>query len=202
MLDPRLQPVPPYSALIFDCDGTLVDSAPANERAWRHALAAQGVELDSAWYHARTGLSADELLAALEAEIGRELDRQQAHAAALDAYDWLVDTVPPREQVVAVARADHGRVPLGVASGGSRERVLASLRAARIHTLFDVVVTKDDVPRGKPAPDVYLLAAERLRVRPGECVAYEDTDEGLAAALAAGMRVIDIRPALTATPIS
>ncbi|GLW08427.1 haloacid dehalogenase [Microtetraspora sp. NBRC 13810] len=196
MLDPRLQPVPPYSALIFDCDGTLVDSGPANEKAWRQALADWGIELDTAWYRERTGLSADLLLAELEALTGEPLDRAAVRAAMLDAFGWLVDTVLPQAPVVAIARANHGRVPLAVASGGTRAAVEASLRAAGVQELFPIVVTKDDVARGKPAPDVYLLAAERLGTRPGECVAYEDTDEGMTAALAAGMRVIDVRPSL------
>jgi beta-phosphoglucomutase-like phosphatase (HAD superfamily) len=196
MLDPRLQPVPPYSALIFDCDGTLVDSTSANERAWQQALADHGVELEPHWYLHRTGLSADALLTALEVETGQVLDRQAVHAAAQDAFGWLVDSVRPHSPVVAIAQANHGRVPMAVASGGTRLSVEATLQATGIHSLFEAVVTKDDVRHGKPAPDVYLLAAQRLGVRPGECVAYEDTDEGVGAALAAGMRVIDVRPCL------
>ena len=196
MLDPRLHPVPPYSALIFDCDGTLVDSAAANEKAWQQALADHGVDLTPEWYQARTGLSADALLTALETETGEPLDRQAVRAAALDAFAWLVDTVLPHAPVAAIARANHGRVPMAVASGGARVSVEASLRTTGLHPLFTAIVTKDDVQHGKPAPDIYLLAAQRLGVRPAECVAYEDTDEGVAAALTAGMRVIDVRPAL------
>ncbi|WP_449063878.1 HAD family hydrolase [Planomonospora algeriensis] len=196
MLDQRLQPARPYAALIFDCDGTLVDTAAANETAWRAALETWQVELDPAWYHARTGLSGDRLLAELEAETGAELDHRLVSAAAADAYRWLVDTVAPHPQVVAVAEAHRGRVPMAVASGGSRGRVRETLRATGLLPLFDSVVTRDDVREGKPAPDVYLLAARRLEVLPHACVAYEDTDEGVAAALAAGMEVIDVRPAL------
>ncbi|MDP9845879.1 HAD family hydrolase [Streptosporangium lutulentum] len=196
MLDQRLQPVPPYTALVFDCDGTLVDTSSANESAWRTALATWRVELDPAWYRARTGLSADRLLAELETETGTELDYRAVQAAALDAYQWLIHTVTPHRQVSAIAEAHRGRVPMAVASGGSRQSVEETLRVTGLLPLFDTVVTRDDVRYGKPAPDVYLLAARLLGVAPHACVAYEDTDEGVGAALAAGMTVIDVRPSL------
>lgn len=198
MHDPRLHPPQPYSALIFDCDGTLVDSAPVNERAWRQALATWDVDLAPGWYHRHMGLSADALLAALEAEIGRPLDRRIVHGAVIDALGWMAEDVRPHEPVAAVAWAHRGRTPMAVACGGSRWSVEGSLRATGLHQLFDVVVTRDDVCAGKPAPDVYLLACLRLDVRPADCVAYEDTDEGVAAATAAGLRVIDVRPVLAA----
>ncbi|MFF5206440.1 HAD family hydrolase [Streptosporangium sp. NPDC000396] len=196
MFDQRLQPVAPYSALVFDCDGTLVDTASANETAWRTALADWQVELDPAWYRARTGLSGDRLLTELEIETGAELDHSAIRAAALDTYQWLIHTVTPHPQVTAVAEAHRGRVPMAVASGGRREAVEGTLRATGLRPLFDAVVTRDDVRYGKPAPDVYLLAARLLGVAPHTCVAYEDTDEGVTAALAAGMTVIDVRPSL------
>ncbi|WP_433253782.1 HAD family hydrolase [Streptosporangium sp. CA-135522] len=200
MLDQRLRPTTPYAALVFDCDGTLVDTAAANETAWRTALADWQVELDPAWYQARTGLSGDRLLTELEIETGIELDQAAIRAAALDTYQWLIPTVAPHPRVAAVAEAHRGRVPMAVASGGRREAVEGTLRATGLRPLFDAVVTRDDVRYGKPAPDVYLLAARLLDAAPHTCVAYEDTDEGIAAALAAGMTVIDVRPALQDGP--
>ncbi|WP_371780093.1 HAD family hydrolase [Streptosporangium subroseum] len=196
MLDQRLQPVMPYTALVFDCDGTLADTLSANENAWRTALAGWDVELDPAWYRARTGLSGDRLLAELETETGAELDYAAVRAAALDAYQWLIHTVTPHRQVSAIAEAHRGRVPMAVASGGARQAVEETLRVTGLLPLFDAVVTRDDVRHGKPAPDVYLLAARLLDVDPHACVAYEDTDEGVNSALAAGMKVIDVRPSL------
>lgn len=152
MLDQRLRPTMPYAALVFDCDGTLVDTASANETAWRAALADWEVELDPAWYRARTGLSGDRLLAELETETGAELDYPAVRAAALDAYQWLIHTVTPHRPVAAVAEAHRGRVPMAVASGGARHAVEETLRATGLRPLFDAVVTRDDVRYGKPAP--------------------------------------------------
>ncbi|MGV9385443.1 hypothetical protein ACWDRB_57235 [Nonomuraea sp. NPDC003707] len=76
-----LNPDPPYAALIFDCDGTLLDTAAANESAWRTALGKWDIELDSGWYRARTGLPADALMAELTAETGREFDHAAVRVA-------------------------------------------------------------------------------------------------------------------------
>lgn len=189
-----LEPAAPYSALIFDCDGTLVDSRAAHYAALSGALAPWGVALDRDWYFARTGVSTRELLNQLLREgNGRVFDPGKVLSEKDRRYGELVETVTAVEAVAVVARAYRGWVPLAVASGSPRSQVEASLCAAGIYNLFDTVVTYDDVGRGKPAPDLFLVAAERLGVKPGGCVVYEDSDEGLRAAKAAGMRAIDVR---------
>lgn len=95
------------------------------------------------------------------------------------------------ERVASVARAHAGRAP--VASSGQRAVVGATLAALDLADLFDAIVTIEDVRRPKPAPDLYLLAADRLGVEPAGCIANEDTDVGAQSARAAGMRVIDVR---------
>jgi beta-phosphoglucomutase-like phosphatase (HAD superfamily) len=132
----------------------------------------------------------------MEAESGLQLNYRKALTCQITAFmEWkhLVRSIDP---VVAVAHAYHGCVPLAVASSGSRCLVSAILEAIGVAGLFDAVITADDVRRNKPAPDVYLTACERLSVCPQDCIAYEDTDDGIRAASTAGMRVIDVRPAL------
>ena len=82
---------------------------------------------------------------------------------------------------------------MAVASGGIRPVVERTLTATGLISLFDTLVTADDVMRGKPAPDIFLLAAERLAVAPADCIVYEDGDPGLEAARRAGMRAVDVR---------
>jgi beta-phosphoglucomutase-like phosphatase (HAD superfamily) len=197
-IDAALTPPGPFSALLFDCDGTLVDSVTAYERAWERAFAAQGRTMDPEWYRARTGLSPAALADAAALDDPTPLDKQAVQAEATRHFVDLVELVTSNERVVAVAHAHHEKVPMAVVSGGPRAGVQASLGAAGILGLFDAVVTVEDVERGKPAPDLYLVALDRLQVDPGDCVAYEDTDEGLAAATAAGIRCIDVRPVLAA----
>ena len=91
---------------------------------------------------------------------------------------------------MTIARQHAGVLPMAVVSGGQRVAVLETLEAVGIGDLFDTVVTVDDVARGKPEPDAYLLAMERLGVNPEQCVAYEDTAIGIASAAAAGIRVV------------
>jgi HAD superfamily hydrolase (TIGR01509 family) len=100
----------------------------------------------------------------------------------------------PLEHVVAVARENHGRLPMAVVSGGPRAAVVQSLDAVGITHLFDAIVTMDEVETGKPAPDGYLLAVRLLGVAAEACVAYEDTASGIESAAAAGIRtIVDVR---------
>ncbi|SFT86759.1 haloacid dehalogenase superfamily, subfamily IA, variant 3 with third motif having DD or ED [Geodermatophilus amargosae] len=180
-------------ALLFDCDGTLVDSVAAWEQAWIRALAEYGVPITSDWYRARAGLSPRDLVHAAERDAGAPLDLDVVLARGIALYVDSAATVRPNQPVLEVARTHHGRVPLAVVSGGPRSGVDAALAAVGARHLFDHVITIDDVSRGKPAPDLYLRALEVLGRTARSCLAYEDSDEGLRAAAAAGIPVIDVR---------
>ncbi len=190
----------PFSALIFDCDGTLVDTAPAHFFAISEALKVQGHTMDRGWYMARTGLTPDALLDAQEAAmaaVGKPtpLDRATVFATYNEHFRAGLHLLREVEAVAALARAWQGKVPMAVASNGRLANVQASLHTTGLLALFDLIVSADDVAHGKPAPDVFLEAARRMRVPPAECVVLEDSDEGLHAAKAAGMRAVDVRGA-------
>jgi len=189
------EPIPAeFEALIFDCDGTLVDTMPAHYRAWREALDPVGIALSEERFYALAGVPTRDIVELLAREQAVTCDAA-AVAHEKDArYLALEEQGVPIAAVVAVARRELGRRKLAVASGGKREVVVATLRAAGLADLFPVVITAEDVSRGKPAPDVFLVAAERLGVRPAACVVYEDADLGVEAGRAAGMAVVDVRP--------
>lgn len=183
-----------FRALVFDCDGTLVDSAPAHLGALQKAMEPLGLTMTSDWYYPRVGLGPDALLDQFEEHVAvKGLPRGEI----LERYDAAFKQCLPLIREVAViaevAREWHGRVPMAVASNGRQENVQATLNAAKLLPLFDLIVGAEDVERGKPAPDVYLEAARRMKVAPEECIAFEDSDEGLEAARLAGMRTVDIR---------
>jgi HAD superfamily hydrolase (TIGR01509 family) len=96
------------------------------------------------------------------------------------------------DEVVAHIEAQHGRIPLAVVSGGRRSSVVGSLSALSLIDKFDTLVCAEDYKNGKPAPDAFLLAAERLGVPPASCLVFEDTDMGIEAATAAGMASVRV----------
>ncbi|WP_342628929.1 HAD family phosphatase [Nguyenibacter vanlangensis] len=182
-------------ALLFDCDGTLVDSLPLYLQAWLRAFeTAAGHVLAPEWFHGRGGLSEQMVLDLLEAELGRTLDRPAIVGAARQAVLEILPDLREIGIVADLARRYRTALPMAVASSGSRQIVVASLTHTGLLPLFDTVVTVDDVRRPKPAPDLFLEAARRLNVPPAGCLVLEDSTEGLAAADAAGMRAVDVRP--------
>ena len=192
-----------FDALIFDCDGTLVDSAPAHLSSIQQALAPLGLTMPPEWYAPRHGLGPDSLLDAYEADfnvsaIAREALWERNNAA----YQASIPLIREITLVADVARQWHGRVPMAVASNGVKENVEASLQSTGLRDLFDTIVTAPEVPQGKPAPDVYLEAARRMNVSPARCIVFEDSNEGLEAARRAGMQAYDIREPVSSAPAS
>ena len=184
--------------LIFDCDGTLADTMPLHWRAWQAVTRRHGVHFPEERFYALGGVPSRDILQMLRVEQGLSIDPQAVAREKEEEYlNWLTD-VGPVPEVVEVARAHHGRIPMAVASGGIKpiiERVLVHLG---IRDFFVAVVTSEDVQQQKPAPDIFLEAARRIQVAPQFCRAYEDTDLGLQAIRSAGMEAVDIRPLLLA----
>lgn len=162
-------------ALIFDCDGTLVDSAPVYAEAWEEGFGLAGIAMDHAWYKANNGLSEDVLVAAFERRHQVKIDRPAVVARMRTVFLDRLVSLQENKPVADIARRYAGRIPLAVASGGPRPLVEATLEATGLRPIFAHVVTVDDVPRPKPDPGVFLEAAGRLGVPPGNCLAFEDT---------------------------
>jgi HAD superfamily hydrolase (TIGR01509 family) len=188
-------PIPAqYQALIFDCDGTIVDTMPVHYRAWCKALAPHNLHFPEDRFYALAGATAPAITAMLAKEQGVQCDPAAVAKQKEDIYQASLRDLEPVHSVVAIAKRECGRRKLAVASGGRKVNVLESLAVIDVDHLFQVVVAQEDVTHGKPAPDLFLKAAALLEVPPAACIVYEDGDLGLEAAKCAGMAWIDVRP--------
>ncbi len=181
------------TAVIFDCDGTLVDSEPLARLAWERALTPYGYALTDTDAEASVGLPYPRVHAyfAERAELpGAEVFWTEFSG---ELFALIDSSLVLFEDAVEAARAlrAHG-VPVAVASSSPRDRLRRTLGRAGLLDAFDVVVSGDEVEHGKPAPDMFLLAASRLGVEPAACVVIEDSPPGVQAGLAAGMFTIAV----------
>lgn len=187
--------IPPHvRGLVFDCDGTIADTMPLHYRAWVEALSAHEAEFPEALFYEMAGIPTVRIIEILNERHGYQIPVQEAADYKESLYVALVDQVEPIEPVVQLVKACAGRLPMAVATGGTRAICSKTLKSLHLLEHFRAIVTADDVARGKPAPDIFLEAARRLGVAPEQCYAFEDADLGLQAARAAGMVAVDIRP--------
>jgi hypothetical protein len=180
-------------ALIFDCDGTLADTMPLHWHAWQIVLNRHNLHLPEDRFYALGGVPSRDILKMLALEQGRSLDHIAVAHEKEEAYLPLMGQVQPIHAVVEVARANHGKLPMAVASGGTHKIINDVLEHLKIRHLFGAVVTSEMVQNQKPAPDIFLEAARRIGVEPGFCRGYEDTDLGMRAIRSAGMEAVDVR---------
>jgi HAD superfamily hydrolase (TIGR01549 family) len=183
-------------ALIFDCDGTLADTMPLHWQAWQVITTKHGVVFPEARFYALGGVPSRHILQMLREEQRLSIDPIAVSREKEEEYLKLMAQVGPIHEVVEIAREHAGKLPMAVASGGTRPVIDKVLRHLTIRELFATVVTSEDVAHQKPAPDIFLEAARRLGVAPKNCRAYEDTDIGLAAIRTAGMDAVDVRTLL------
>ena len=179
--------------LIFDCDGTLVDSMPLHWRAWNTVCQRHGIDFAEERFYAMGGVPSKKILGMLKTEQGLDFDPAQVSREKEEAYLPLMREVKLIEPVAEIARAHYGKIPLGVATGGRTQFIRPLLEGLGVMDWFDALVTSDDVENPKPAPDTFLKAAALMGVPAEDCRAYEDTDLGMEAIRAAGMEAVDVR---------
>ncbi len=190
-----------YGGYIFDLDGTLVDSMAMHYRAWRWALAQNGAPPEAFRWHefvAHGGMAAPDIVAEVNARYGLNMPPHEVAEMKRARYAYLLEheRLPIIEETVGlVRRLREQGIPYAIGTGSVTEGALATLRSAGIEDLFSIVVTPLDVQRGKPAPDIFLLCAERMGVAPQDCVVFEDAEPGLNAAQAAGMDCVRVASA-------
>ena len=183
------------AAVIFDNDGLTLDTEHTWTRAESALYARYGVQFTLDHKREMLGTSGPKSALLMEGHLGqpgrgREL-QHELRALVHDELDGAGVTPMPGARELIAALGERG-IPLGLATNSGREFATRALRGAGLLERFDAVVSAEDVARPKPAPDVYLAAAAALGAEPGRCVALEDSETGVAAALAAGMTVVGV----------
>lgn len=181
------------AAVIFDLDGVLMDSEQLWNQAKEDLVRCTGGRWREDAPQAMMGMSSPEWAAYLRSELGVALDQDAINRAVVRRMEELYrERLPLLPGAVEGVRALARRWPLGLASSSNREIIDLVLGLAGLAQTFSATVSSEEVKRGKPAPDVYLEAARRLGVDPSQCVAVEDSSNGLRSADAAGMTVIAV----------
>ena len=176
-----------YKGYIFDCDGTLAHSMPVHYAAWRQTAEENGVAMSEELFYSLGGVPTTRIVEILNEKFGTNMDPEQVAIRKEEVYIEHMGETKPIEEVAAFARKVAAFAKVSVASGGYLPVVLKTLEVIGFKDFFPVIVTSEQVPRGKPFPDIFLEAARRMGVSPNECLVLEDSPAGIEAAKAAGM---------------
>jgi HAD superfamily hydrolase (TIGR01509 family) len=182
-------------SLIFDLDGTLVDTVYGHVFAWQRVLGEAGMHIDGWKIHRMIGMSGGLLVKAVAREIGRELPADQVEALQKRHGILYKELLPERRAlpgaVELLAHLHDNRIKYGIATSGRRGDIAESLNALQVPDDV-IVVDRSDVERAKPAPDLFLACQQRLKVPPEECYVIGDSVWDLLAARRAGMLAIGL----------
>ena len=185
-----------FSGYIFDLDGTLIDTMPLHYKAWDIAMSRHGLasKLDEDLFYSLGGVPTVRVAELIGAHYQLTLDPVAVQHTKETLFLENLKEVTHITPVVAFARRMSATHPLAIATGGMPEIALPVLTITALDELFKIVVTPRDVApgRGKPAPDMFLLAAKKMGVEPTRCLVFEDAEPGIQAALAAGMQVVRV----------
>jgi len=185
-------PVGKFRAYLFDCDGNIADSMPLHYIAWKKALAEWNCDYPERLFYSWGGKPVKKIIADLNKMNGLQMPVDSLAAKKEAFYIEQLPQLKAIPEVLEYIEAEHGRIPFAVVSGSRRSTVIGSLKAIGLLDKFDTIVAAEDYTHGKPAPDAFLLAAERLGVAPADCLVFEDTDLGIEAAPAAGMASVKV----------
>ncbi|KHN51079.1 HAD family hydrolase [Aeromonas hydrophila] len=179
-----------YDALIFDMDGTLVDSMPLHLDAWEETSAEFGLPFDRAQLNEFGGIPTRKIVAILAEQHGLDIDVDAFTRRKVALYLEHIDKVSVFPAMWELVKRCHGKVPMGIGTGSSREHALHILKNTGLDAYIPVLVSADDIDNHKPHPDTFLKVAELLGANPANCLVFEDTQIGLQAGRAAGMETV------------
>jgi beta-phosphoglucomutase family hydrolase len=177
----------PFRAYLFDMDGTLADSMPLHYQSWVQAVEEGGGKFPEDVFYSWGGIPLPRTVEMLNERYGYSLPPDETARRKEQLYLAMMSQVQPITSVVAHVEAQHGKISLAVVSGSPRESIVKTLTYLGLIDRFDVLVGAEDYTHGKPDPEPFLVAAQRLGVPPADCLVFEDAEAGIQSAEAAGM---------------
>lgn len=176
-----------YNGVIFDMDGTLIDTMPAHLDAWELTANHFNFPYDRDWIHSMGGKPSFAIAFEVSQRYGIELDFSSVADYKMKAFAQMEDQGKVIEHTFQVLKSVYQRKPIALGTGSQRVNALKLLDDNHLTDFFTAIVTSTEVTNYKPAPDTFLLAAEKMALSANQCVVFEDTEMGKQAAHAAGM---------------
>lgn len=179
-----------FDALVFDLDGTLADTMPLHLKAWKLTAQQFGFTFERDYFYSLGGIPTKETLEIIAKTHNRPLDIDSAAAYKTEKYLSIRNDLGVIAETHDLVLKNNGLLPVGVATGSSRDDALFTLDKIGLTAFIDVLISSDDVLNPKPAADTFAKVAEKFNVDPARCLAFEDTKIGYQSASAAGMHCL------------
>jgi beta-phosphoglucomutase-like phosphatase (HAD superfamily) len=190
----KLEVDPKAQALIFDVDGTLVDSMTMHYNAWVRILNHYGIDFPKERFMALSGKSVRQIIDVVSIENNIPLDPEAIISQKNKEFLEIIHQLKPIDPVVELVKNYFGKIPMAAGTGGQRRIVEMELEITGLSQYFPILITSEDVKNHKPSPDTFLKCADLLGIDPQFCQVFEDSKLGIEAGINAGMITTDVTP--------